>query len=134
MELKIESKIGQLRSDEQRIYAFLSDCNNFRVAANEKVKDFQSDSDSCRFSIDGIGELAFRIAERRPNDLIKFTIESVKAENMFLWVQLKGVGCDDTRVKLTVKLDANPMLRMLISKPLKQGLDKVVETLETYCK
>ena len=134
MEVKIESKIGQLRSDDSRIYNFLSDCNNFQFAVNEKVKNWQSDNDSCRFSIDGVGELIFRIVERRPNDLIKFAIENVKAENMFLWVQLKSVNQNDTRVKLTAKLELNPVLQMMISKPLKQGLDKIVETLEMYCK
>jgi len=134
MEVKIESKIGQLRSDDSRIYNFLSDCNNFQFAVNEKVKNWQSDNDSCRFSIDGVGELIFRIVERRPNDLIKFAIENVKAENMFLWVQLKSVNQSDTRVKLTAKLELNPVLQMMISKPLKQGLDKIVETLEMYCK
>jgi len=134
MEVKIESKIGQLHSDEHRLYTFLSDCNNFQLAAVDKVKDWQSDSDSCRFSIDGIGELIFRVVERRPNDMIKFAIENVKAENMFLWIQLKGVNQSDTRVKLTAKLELNPVLQMLISKPLKQGLDKIVETLELFCK
>jgi len=134
MEVKIESKIGRLRSDEHRIYTFLSDCNNFQFAANDKVKDWQSDSDSCRFSIDGIGELIFHIVERRPNDLIKFTIENVKAGNMFLWVQLKGVNQTETRLKLTTKLELNPVLNMMISKPLKQALDKVVETLEIFCR
>ena len=134
MEVKVESKIGQLHSDQDRIYSFLSDCNNFQqLAANDKVKNWQSDSDSCCFSIDGGGDVAFRIVERRPGELIKFSIENAQAENIFLWVQLKSVNPGDTRIKLTTKLDANPMLRMFISKPLKQGLDKIVETLEKIC-
>jgi hypothetical protein len=134
MEVKAESKIGQLRGNHERIYAFLSDCNNFQqLASNEKVKNWQSDSDSCCFTIDGGGDVAFRIVERRTGELIKFSIENTQAENIFLWVQLKSVNPNDTRIKLTTKLDANPMLRMFISKPLKQGLDKIVETLEKIC-
>ena len=134
MEVKVESKIGQLRSDHGRIYTFLSDCNNFQqFASNGKVKNWQSDSESCRFTIDGAGDVTFRIVERRPGELIKFSIESAQAENIFLWIQLKNVHPGDTRIKLTTKLDANPMTRMFISKPLKQGLDKIVETLEKVC-
>lgn len=134
MELKVESKIGQLCSDHGRIYTFLSDCNNFQqFAANDKIKNWQSDSESCRFSIDGAGDVVFSIVERRPGELIKFSIENSQAENIFLWIQLKNINPDDTRIKLTTKLDANPMLRMFISKPLKQGLDKIVETLEKIC-
>jgi carbon monoxide dehydrogenase subunit G len=135
MKVKVESKVGQLRSDHGRIYTFLSDCNNFQqFAASEKVKNWQSNSDSCHFSVDGAGDVAFRIVERRPGELVKFSIENAQAENIFLWVQLKSVHPNDTRIKLTTKLDANPMLRMFISKPLKQGLDKIVETLEKICR
>ena len=132
MELKEESKIGRLRIDHERIYAFLSDCNNFQqFATGEKVKNWQSDSDSCHFTIDGAGDVTFHIVERRAGELLKFSIENAQAENIFLWVQLKSVNYGDTRVKLTAKLDVNPVLRMFISKPLKQGLDKIVETLES---
>jgi len=134
MEVKVESKIGRLRSDHERIYAFLSNCNNFQqFAASDKVKDWQSDNDSCRFTVDGAGDVVFCIVERRPGELVKFSIENAQAENIFLWIQLKSVNPGDTRIKLTTKLDANPMLRMFISKPLKQGLDKIVETLEKVC-
>ena len=134
MELKEESKIGRLKVDPERIYAFLSDCNNFQqFAVGEKVKNFQSDSDSCRFTVEGAGDVAFSIVDRRPGELLKFSIENAQAENIFLWVQLKSVDQGDTRVKLTAKLEVNPVIRMFISKPLKQGLDKIVETLENIC-
>ena len=134
MEVKIESKIGRLRSDESHIYSFLSDCNNFQqFANNDKIKNWQSDSESCSFNVDGIGNMIFRIVERMPHHLIKFSIENAQAENIFLWVQLKNVNPGDTRIKLTAKLHANPMLRMFISKPLKQGLDKMIDTLEQVC-
>ena len=134
MELKVESKIGRLRTDEGRIYGFLSNCNNFQqFTANDKVKNWQSDSDSCSFHVDGAGDVIFRIVERRPNELIKFSIENAQAENIFLWIQLKTANPGDTRMKLTAKLETNPVLRMLIAKPLQQGLDKIVETLEKLC-
>jgi len=134
MELKEESKIGRLKIDHERIYAFLSDCSNFQqFASGAKVQNWQSASDSCSFTIEGAGDVTFRIVERRPGELLKFSIENAQAENIFLWVQLKNVSPGDTRVKLTAKLDVNPVLRMFISKPLKQGLDKIVETLEGIC-
>ena len=134
MELKVESKIGKLRNDESIVYNFLSNCNTFqRFTENEKIKKFQSDSESFSFTVDGIGDVAFRIVERSPNNLIKFCIENAQAENIFLWIQLKTANQGDTRVKLTAKLDVNPAMRMFISKPLKQGLDKIVETLENVC-
>ena len=135
MEVKVESKIGVLRSDCGRIYNFLSDCNNFQqFAASDKVMNWCSDSDSCSFTVEGVGDLAFNIVERRPGDLVKFSIENAQAENIFLWIQMKSIDTGDTRVKLTTKMDVSPVVRMFISKPLKKGLDKIVETLEYLCK
>ena len=135
MEVKVESKIGVLYSDSGRIYDFLSNCNNFQqFTANDKVKNWSSDNDSCSFTVEGAGDVIFRIVERRPGDLVKFSIENAQAENIFLWVQLKSTDTGITRIKITTKLDANPVLSMLISKPLKNGLDKIVETLEKFCR
>ncbi len=131
MEIKIESKIGRLRSEETDIYSFLSDCNNFKqFATTDKVQNWHSDNDSCSFLVDGIGELTFRIVEKEPNALIKFAIESAHAENIFLWIQLKSAQPSDTRIKLTTKLEANPLTKMFISKPLKEGLDKIIDVIE----
>jgi hypothetical protein len=133
MEVKIESRIGILNQLEQNVYDFVSDCNNFNPLANHgPVKDWVADADSCSFSVEGVGHLAFKVVERCPNKLVKFTIENPQAENVFLWVQLKGSGLTTTRIKLTTKLNVNPMLKMFISKPLKQALDKIVDTLEQY--
>ena len=132
MELKEESRIGRLKVNHEQIYEFLSDCNHFQqFTAKGKVQNWQSDNDSCRFTVEGAGDMALRIVERRPGELVKFAIENAQAENVFLWVQMKSVNTGDTRVKLTVKMQVNPMLRMFISKPLKQGLDKIVTTLES---
>ena len=135
MEVKVESKIGILRSDDGLIYDFLSNCNNFQqFTASDKVKNWISDGDSCSFTVEGVGDVTFRIVERRPGDLVKFSIENAQAENIFLWVQLKNDDMGITRIKLTTKLEVNPVMSMFISKPLKKGLDKIVETLENICR
>ncbi|MDR0815607.1 MAG: hypothetical protein LBN37_07650, partial [Bacteroidales bacterium] len=65
MEVKIESRIGLLNQLEQNVYDFVSDCNNFTPLANQgPIKDWVSDADSCHFSVDGIGQLAFKVVER----------------------------------------------------------------------
>jgi len=131
MEVKVESKIGSLQCDEQRIFGFFSDCTTFQqFDLTDKVKNWHADKDSFSFTVDGAGDIIFRIIDRHPNDLIKFSIENNYAENIFLWIQLKSIDPFNTRLKLTAKMETNPMLRMMISKPLKQGLDRIVETLE----
>jgi len=135
MEVKVESKIGRLSGNSERIYDFLSNCNNFQqFASSDKVSNWQSDTDSCSFTIEGVGDVVFRIVERQLGCLIKFSIENAQADNIFLWIQMKNASLNDTRIKLTTKMEVNAVMSVFISKPLKSGLDKIVETLEYVCK
>ncbi|MDR1667973.1 MAG: SRPBCC family protein [Bacteroidales bacterium] len=133
MEIKVESRIGVLNQVEECVYAFVSDCNNFNSLADRApVREWVSDRDSCSFSVEGIGHLAFRVVNRDPSKTVKFAIDNPQVENIFLWIQLKNEGLNSTRIKLTTKMDVNPMLKMFISKPLRQALDTIVDTLEQY--
>jgi carbon monoxide dehydrogenase subunit G len=132
MEIKVESRIGQLNTSVESIYSLLSDCNNFQqfIPGTDEIQDWRSDEESFSFAIKGAGGLSCRIVEKAPNGLIKFSIENPQAEDIFVWVQMKSTDNEKTKVKLTVKMNVSMMLSTFISKPLKQGLNKVIDTLE----
>lgn len=131
METKFESKIGKLNTNEERVYSFLGNFNNFRqFIPADKVNDFESSEDHCRFSVPGVGQVGLRIIEREPNKTIKVAGEGMGNQQFNLWIQLKEMAADDTRIKLTMKADMNPMIKMMASKPLQNFLDKLVETIE----
>ena len=64
--------------------------------------------------------------------MIKYTAEGKTPFNFFLWIQLKEVAEDDTRVKLTIKADMNPMIKMMASKPIKKFLGVLVEAIANH--
>lgn len=131
MESKFESKVGKLSSNEERVYSFLGNFNNFKqFIPADKVNDFESSEDYCRFSVSGVGKVGLRIVEREPNKTIKVAGEGMGNQQFNLWIQLKEMATDDTRIKLTLKADMNPMVKMMASKPLQNFLDKLVETIE----
>ena len=135
METKFESKVGKINSSEEKIYGFISDFNNFRqFIPEDKVKGFQSTEDNCRFNITGAGEIGLKILEKIPTHTIKITGEGMSNQSFIFWVQLKGVSDNDTRIKLTIKADLNPVLKMMASKPLQNFLDKLVEAMENNLK
>lgn len=130
MEVKIESKIGQIQNTPERIFNFLSDFNNLKgmVPPNDKVKDFSVTSDSCQFTIEGIGKAGLRIIEKEPFTTIKLKSENSPYE-LNLWLQLKEAAAYDTRTKITIKMDLNPMLKMMVQKPLQKFVDELVDRL-----
>jgi len=131
METKIESKVGKLNGSAERVYAFLSNFNNFeRLIPQDKVKDWSSTEDHCHFKVDGVGEAGLRIIEKEPNTLIKITGEEGSKLSFFFWIQLKETAPSVTNIKLTIKADLNPMLKMMASKPLQNFVDTLIDQLE----
>lgn len=131
--MRLESKIGKIASPEERVYNFLTDFNNFKdLIPEDKLQNWQADEDSCRFTINPIGETGVKIIKKEPFKLIKLTgIEESKFD-FTLWVQLKQKEEKDTRIKLTLEAELNPMLQMMAKKPLQEFLDKLVDQLSKY--
>jgi len=128
------SEIKKLPYSEATVFEVLSDLNNLEKIRNQipqdKIKDFSFDRDSCTFNISPVGNVRFSIVEREPNKTIKFTADQSPV-GVFLWIQLKEVNPQDTRMKLTVKADLNPFMKPMLSGPLQKGVDKVADVLAT---
>jgi len=129
---KIESKIGKIGYNDERIFGFLSDFNNFNPLLQGKVENWESTSDTCRFSVKGMADMSMKIVEKEPNKLIKITDDGSAPLKFTLWIQLKQVAPYDTRVKITVRPEVNVMMRMMVKKPFKQFADNLVDTLEKF--
>lgn len=130
--MNIESRVGKIQASEQRVYELISDLNNLQnFVPPENVKDFKADYDNCSFSVDKMGAFSMTVVEREPNKLVKIGSGQGMPFKFNLWVQLKSVEELDTRVKVTLKADLNPMLKMMAKKPLTQFVSTLVDRLET---
>jgi carbon monoxide dehydrogenase subunit G len=131
--LKIESKIGKVNQSDEHIYNFLNDFNHFSsLVPQDRVKNWEATSDSCRFSLDGLGHIGMKIIEREPYQLIKVTGDENSQFDFLFWIQLKRMAETDTRIKLTLHADINPMLQLMAKKPLQKFIDLMVEQIEHY--
>ena len=112
------SEVKQIPHNDERIFTMLSDLSNLERIKDripqDKIKNFEFDSDTCSFAVDPVGKITFQIVEREPNKLIKFTTTNSPVP-LFLWIQLKQVAEDDTRLKITVRADLNPFLKPMVS-------------------
>ena len=53
---KIESKTGKVEEQDEIIFDFLADFNNYRkLIPPDKVREWESGTDWCSFTVDGIG-------------------------------------------------------------------------------
>ena len=128
-----ESRIGKIECNDKLVYSFLSDFNNFKgIVPSDKLNDFTSTKDTCSFTVGPIGKIGLKIIEREPNKLIKISGDESSKFEFFLWIQIKQVAENDTRVKVTLKADLNPFIKMMASKPLQQFVDTLVDKMEGF--
>ncbi len=118
----------------QDVYEKLSDWNNLSqvesLLPSDKVQDFQFDADSCSFKVNamGVGQMSLRIIERDPFKTIKIQSE-VSPMAFTLWIQIKEKEADSCYIKLTLRADIPLVFKSMVSKPLRDGMDKIADVL-----
>jgi len=134
-----ESDIKAISSNEEVVFGILSDLRNLeKVKENpslkDKAQDLEFDSDSCSFVVEGFGKMGFRVSEREPFKTIKLVSVNAPVE-VSVWIQLKAATENDTRMKLTVKADLPMMIKMMVDKKLKEGVNSIADLIaETLSK
>ncbi len=130
----IESKQGKIKANEEQVFEFLADLRNLdNYIPQDKVQDWQSQEDSCSFSVPKVGQLSLHIAEKTPFNLIK--VEPIGGATPFsfkFFIQIKQVAEQDTRIKLTLRAELNVMMKTMFKGPLKKGLDQIIDTLSGF--
>ena len=116
------SEVKTIPFNEDRIFNMLSDLSNLGKVQDripqDKIQEFEFDKDSCSFSVAPVGKITFQ------NKTIKFTTTNSPVP-LFLWIQLKQVEENDTRMKITVRAELNPFIKPMVSKPLQDAIDKI---------
>lgn len=130
-ELKIESKVGKLSKSSEEVYNFLSNFNNFSdLVPQDKVKNWNSTEDNCSFEVDNVGKVGLEIIEKEPYKLIKIESNESVPYKFIFWVQVKELEPADTRIKLTIKSNLNPMIKSVVKKPLQDFVDSLVDQMQ----
>jgi hypothetical protein len=128
------SGVKAIPFNDDRIFDMLSDFSNLDKVKDripeKKFRDFIFDSDSCSFVAEPVGKITFQIVDREPSKTIKLTTINSPVP-LHMWIQIKQVAENDTRLKLTLRADLNPFIKSIASKPLQDALDKITDMLAT---
>lgn len=154
---KYESNVKLITSPVERVYATLSNLENLRPmlenAQNnpelrdkieqagqdpsqlDKLKDVQLTPDSIAIPAPMVGTISLAIVEREENKCIKFETQQSPIQAN-LWIQVLPTsdvstidGAQGTKLRLTLKADLNPMVKMMIGSKLSDGIDKFADML-----
>jgi carbon monoxide dehydrogenase subunit G len=139
---KYTSDIKFIDQNEELVFNYLSNFDNFSHYLNEsvldkvsqqvpqiKVTDFESDNDSCRFNITGMGQSEIRIVNREPFKTIKIESSGKLPVEITFWIQLMAVTPSQTKMKLTLHAEMGMMIKMMAGKKLEAGINQLADML-----
>jgi hypothetical protein len=132
--MKIESKIGKSASSDEVIYAFVGNFHNFKdLLPADKVSGWEASEEKCSFQVDPLGRTGLMIVEKNPSSLVKMSSDPEFSKYQFtIWIQLKKVASDDTRIKITIEPLVNKMLLPMVKVPLKKLADGLIDKMESF--
>ena len=129
---KFESSVKQIPYPVEDVYRNISDLSNLErvrdCVPQDKLQDFQFDSDSVQVSVSPVGTIKLRICEREENKCVKFETEQSPMP-FNLWIQVLPVTATESKMKVTVKADIPFMLKGMVSGPLQDGVEKIADAL-----
>ena len=151
---RYESKVKTIPAPQAAVYAKLSDLNNLAVLkeklndpealeriktsgkvtdeqlqkAHEQLKSLEFTADTLSADISPIGKIVIRITERTPDKCVKFESEKSPVPIKF-WIQVLPIEETSSKLKLTLDADINPFIKMMVDKPLKEGIEHIADAL-----
>ncbi|MFY9153663.1 MAG: hypothetical protein WAO52_16720 [Prolixibacteraceae bacterium] len=139
---KYVSEIKIVKNNQEIIFNYLSNFENLSKYVNEgllskmteqvpqiQISNFESDQDSCRFEISGMGQTEIRIIDREPHKTIKVSSSGSMPVGIIFWIQLLPVSAYETKLRLTLDADMSMMIKMMVNKKLEEGLNHLADML-----
>ncbi len=132
-ESKYESSIQTVAASAHDIYRVLGNMENIALVKDlipqDKVQEMSYDKDSVHIKVDGLGQkLCIRIVDSEEDSVLKYGIDNLPM-GMNFWVQMREVGQNDSRIKLTLKADLPMMFKMMLDKKLQDGIEQAAVVL-----
>lgn len=129
---RYESQVKMIDASQSAVYSMLSDLNNIALLQDQlpedQVKDLKFDADSVSCNVSPVGTISLCIIDREPEKCIKMTTTQSPMA-MTMWIQIVSTGDNSCKIKLTLEADINPFIAKMVEKPLKEGLEKIADTL-----
>jgi carbon monoxide dehydrogenase subunit G len=139
---KYVSEVKVIEHNQQIVFNYLSNFENLSAYLNSglieriteqvpqiKITDFESDRDSCKFNITGLGVAKIKIVNREPFKTIKVESSGGLPLSFTFWIQLLPVDEYKTKMRLTLHADMSAMIKMMAGNKLKEGINQLADTL-----
>ena len=128
MSLHIESRTVVISKSPQETFTFLSTLTNYEQLMPESTEKFQIDGNSFVFALKGMPEIRLILKEAVPNKSIVLGAASSKLP--FTLSSSIEEEAGSSKIHLSFQGDFNPMMRMMVTKPLTHFINTLIDNIE----
>jgi hypothetical protein len=142
---KYVSEIKQINFQVDKVYSRLSDLRNIEKLLNPeklsvvkdkipgapdiKIENFQATENECSFDLRSFGNVGLTIMEKEPNKMVKLTGNKNVPFDFYCWIQFLPLVDNSCKTKITLHAELNPMIKVMLNKPLQEGVNLIADAL-----
>ena len=127
--MNIEGNRVVVEKSQKETFEFLSDLKNFEQLMPESIQKFEVDGDSFIFGLKGMPEIRLVLKEKTPFNKIVLGAASSKMP-FTLEVSITETGTDVSEVQMFFNGEFNPMISMMVKKPLTKFMETLIDNIE----
>ena len=128
-----ESRSGSLSCTSMEVFDFVTDIRNFEQFIPEgAITNWESEKDTCSFSVSMIGSVSVRIVNKEPYKKVIFNGDALKKNDFSLILNISEGKNHGSEVKVLLEAELNPMLKMVANKPILQFLEMLIREMEAF--
>ena len=115
---RLESEKAIINKPANEVFNFLADFKNIGSLMPSQVVNFETDGETCKFTIEGMATLGMRYGLKTANTEIVMSKHEKAPFDFNLICKIKEISNDSTELQLLFDADLNPLLKMMAEKPL----------------
>jgi len=126
--MNLESNSTPVNKSQKETFEFLTNLKNFKQLLPENTEKFEIDGESMLFSLKGMPEIRLILKETQEFDKVILGAASSKLP-FTLTADIKDISDTSSETKLSFTGDFNPMMAMMVKKPLQKFIDTLSENI-----
>ena len=123
--MEINSSMARVDHSTEQLFSKLSSVDTYEGLMPEGASFTKIDDSRFRFKLGGMPEIRLTISYKQPNESILLTSSSDKI-SFSLRGQLTKISETQSDVQLHFEGDFNPMMAMMVKKPLTQFMESLI--------
>lgn len=130
--MNLESKKSTINKSQKEFYEFLTEnLENFKQLMPENIEKFVVEGESFVFGLKGMPEIRLVVKEKEKYDKVVLGAASSKLD-FSITTLIDEISDSACEAQLFFKGDFNPMMAMMVKRPLQKFIDTLAENAEKF--